>query len=69
MSVIIGFKFVHYLALFLAGGLGVANGLLAKAHDMLATTGTSRSTDMMKLARLDWLQLFFYGSVALVLVI
>ena len=34
MSIVIGLKFVHYLALFLAGGLGVANGLLAKAHQM-----------------------------------
>ena len=32
MSIIIAMKFIHYLALFLAGGLGVANGLLAKAH-------------------------------------
>ena len=32
MTLIVGFKFFHYLALFLAGGLGVANGLLAKAH-------------------------------------
>ena len=34
MSIIVGLKFLHYLALFLAGGLGVANGLLAKAHQM-----------------------------------
>ena len=34
MSIVIGLKFMHYLALFLAGGLGVANGLLAKAHQM-----------------------------------
>ena len=34
MSIVIGLKFVHYLALFLAGGFGVANGLLAKAHQM-----------------------------------
>ena len=34
MSIVIGLKFVHYLALFLAGGLGVANGLLAKTHQI-----------------------------------
>ena len=34
MSIIVVLKFLHYLALFLAGGLGVANGLLAKAHQM-----------------------------------
>ena len=32
MSLIIVLKFFHYIALFLAGGLGVANSLLAKAH-------------------------------------
>ena len=32
MTVIIALKFIHYLAVFLAGGLGVANGLLTKAH-------------------------------------
>ena len=32
MSTIIILKFIHYLALFLAGGLGVANGFLTKAH-------------------------------------
>lgn len=32
MSLIVALKFFHYLSLFLAGGLGVANGLLAKAH-------------------------------------
>ena len=33
MSLIIVLKFFHYLSLFLAGGLGVANGLLIKTHD------------------------------------
>ena len=33
MSLIIVLKFFHYLSLFLAGGLGVANGLLVKTHD------------------------------------
>ena len=33
MSLIIFLKFFHYLSLFLAGGLGVANGLLTKTHD------------------------------------
>jgi len=32
MSVIIVLKFVHYLALFLAGGLGVAGGFIQSAH-------------------------------------
>jgi len=33
LSLIIVLKFFHYLSLFLAGGLGVANGLLVKTHD------------------------------------
>ncbi len=32
MTLIIFLKFFHYLSLFLAGGLGVANGLLASTH-------------------------------------
>ena len=32
MTVIVALKFIQYLAVFLAGGLGVANGLLTKAH-------------------------------------
>ena len=32
MSSIVIYKFFHYVALFLAGGLGVANALLAKNH-------------------------------------
>ena len=32
MSIIVVLKFFHYLALFLAGGLGVANSVLMKAH-------------------------------------
>lgn len=53
MSWIITLKFFHYIALFLAGGLGVANGMLASAH---AKSGVQpappvRAT-MMRLARL-----------------
>ena len=32
MTVIVALKFIHYLAVFLAGGRGVANRLLTKAH-------------------------------------
>ena len=32
MTSIIVLKFFHYLALFLAGGLGVGNSILAKNH-------------------------------------
>lgn len=53
MTVIVGLKFVHYLALFLAGGLGVANGLLAKAHQAAGQPPAPPvQQTMMTLARL-----------------
>ncbi len=78
MSIIIGLKFVHYLALFLAGGLGVANGLLVKAHQMAGQPPSPPvQQTMMKLARLGlvaiillWvsgicLGYFIYGGLAM----
>ena len=60
MTVIVALKFIHYLALFLAGGLGVANGLLAKAHQAASQPPAPPvQATMMKLARL--------GLVAVVL--
>lgn len=32
MITVVALKFLHYLSLFLAGGLGVANGILFKNH-------------------------------------
>lgn len=53
MTVIVALKFIHYLALFLAGGLGVANGLLAKAHQAAGQPPAPPvQATMMKLARL-----------------
>ena len=53
MSIIVGLKFLHYLGLFLAGGLGVANGLLAKAHQMAGEPPAPPVQEtMMNLARL-----------------
>ena len=53
MSIMVGLKFLHYLGLFLAGGLGVANGLLAKAHQMAdQPPAPPVQQTMMKLARL-----------------
>ena len=53
MSWIVGLKFFHYLSLFLAGGLGVANGMLASAHAkaQMPPAPPVQAT-MMKLARL-----------------
>ena len=60
MSTIIVLKFLHYLALFLAGGLGVANGLLTKAHQKAGQLpALPVQQTMMKLAHL--------GLVAVVL--
>lgn len=60
MTVIVGLKFFHYLALFLAGGLGVANGLLAKAHQAAGQPPAPPvQATMMTLARL--------GLVAIIL--
>ena len=53
MSIVVGLKFLHYLALFLAGGLGVANGLLAKAHQIAGEPPAPPvQQTSMKLARL-----------------
>ena len=53
MTLIITLKFFHYLALFLAGGLGVANTMLFKNHQKAGTVPAppARKT-MMTLARL-----------------
>ena len=49
MTVIVGLKFFHYLALFLAGGLGVANGVLASAHKKAETPPAPPVLHVMKL--------------------
>ena len=60
MSLIVPLKFFHFLGLFLAGGLGVANSLLAKEHQLAkeAPSAAVQKT-MAKLAKI--------GLVALVL--
>ena len=61
MTWIIGLKFFHYLALFLAGGLGVGNAVMAKAHlDAGVPPAPPVQATMMKLARL--------GLVAIILI-
>ncbi|MGC6530266.1 MAG: hypothetical protein ACON4G_04520 [Candidatus Puniceispirillaceae bacterium] len=61
MSWVVILKFFHYLSLFLAGGLGVANGLLAREHVKAATPPAPPvPATMMKLARL--------GLVSLILI-
>ena len=53
MGAVVLYKIFHYLALFLAGGLGVANGLLAKNHQKAELTPSPPvQKTMMTLARL-----------------
>jgi len=78
MTLVVALKFIHYLALFLAGGLGVANGLLTKAHQAAGQLPAPPvQATMMKLARLGliavvllWvtgiaLTYFVYGDFAI----
>ena len=78
MTLIIIIKFFHYLSLFLAGGLGVANAMLFKNHQKggTALAPPVRKT-MMTLARLGLIAIIIlwvtgialthkiYGSFAL----
>ena len=78
MTLIIILKFFHYLSLFLAGGLGVANAMLFKNHQKADTAPAPpvRKT-MMTLARLGLIAIIIlwvtgialthkiYGSFAL----
>ena len=68
MSLVVTYKFFHYLALFLAGGLGVANGLLAKNHqkaDMPPAPPVQKT--MMTLARLGLLAIVILWITGLAL--
>ena len=40
MTYIVFLKFFHFIAIFLAGGLGVANGMLTSAHQKAGTPPT-----------------------------
>ena len=53
MASVILLKFLHYISLFLAGGLGVANAMLLKNHQKAQVTpATPVQKTMMTLARL-----------------
>ena len=60
MTVVVVLKFFHFLGLFLAGGLGVANSLLMKEHQMAKESPSAATQKTMgKLARI--------GLVAMIL--
>lgn len=61
MSWLIALKFFHYLSLFLAGGAGVANGMLAAAH---ARAGTPPAAPVQMVVR----RLARLGLIALILI-
>ena len=60
MTFVVVLKFFHFLGLFLAGGLGVANSLLMKEHQLAQEVPSAATQKTMgKLARI--------GLVAIVL--
>jgi len=68
MSLIIALKFFHYLSLFLAGGLGVANALLAKAHQKAGMPPAPHvQKTMMTLARLGLVALIILWVTGVIL--
>ena len=70
MSWIVGLKFFHYLSIFLAGGLGVANAMLAKAHQKAATPPAPPvQQTMMKLAKLGLIALIILWLTGIALTI
>ncbi|MCE2517561.1 MAG: hypothetical protein J4F41_06975 [Alphaproteobacteria bacterium] len=69
MSWIIGLKFFHYLALFLAGGLGVGNSVKAKAHMKAGQPPTPPvQATMMTLARLGLAAIIILWATGIALV-
>ena len=66
MSSVIALKFFHYLALFLAGGLGVANAMLFKNHQKakLPPAPPVQKT-MMSLARLGFVSILLLWATGI----
>ena len=68
MSSIVIYKFFHYLALFLAGGLGVANALLARNHQKAEIPPASPvQATMMTLARIGLLAIIILWATGIAL--
>ena len=68
MSLIVVLKFFHYLSLFLAGGLGVANALLVKAHQKAEMPPTPPvQHTMLILARLALVALLLLWTTGIIL--
>ena len=68
MSSIVIYKFFHYLALFLAGGLGVANALLARNHQKAEMPPAPPvQATMMTLARIGLLAIIILWATGIAL--
>jgi len=66
MSIVVALKFFHYLALFLAGGLGVANAMLFKNHQKAEMTPSAPvQKTMMTLARLGLLSILLLWATGI----
>ena len=70
MITVIFLKFLHYLSLFLAGGLGVANALLFKNHQKAGMPPASPvQKTMMTLARLGLVSIVLLWATGIPLTI
>ncbi|MDT2071512.1 MAG: hypothetical protein RMX67_09305 [Planktomarina sp.] len=59
MTLVVVLKFFHFLGLFLAGGLGVANSLLMKEHQMAKEAPSAATQKTME--KLAWIGLVAIG--------
>ena len=70
MFTVVFFKFVHYVSLFLAGGLGVANTMLVKNHQKAGMPPASPvQKTMMTMARLGLVSIVLLWATGIPLTI
>ena len=70
MTSIIFLKLLHYLSLFLAGGLGVANAMLFKSHQRAEITPAPPvKKTMMALARLGLVSIVILWATGILLTV
>ena len=70
MFTVVFFKFVHYVSLFLAGGLGVANAMLVKNHQKAGMPPASPvQKTMMTMARLGLVSIVLLWATGIPLTI
>ena len=70
MFTVVFFKFVHYVSVFLAGGLGVANAMLVKNHQKAGLPPASPvQKTMMTMARLGLVSIVLLWATGIPLTI